>query len=497
MALRLNVRHTVMAFCLIASQVFLGSNSAQASACKELFPLTEIDKQTYAYKGLTKQGIEALKRARNTIRDRETLFENEIRGLTTIHHGGLVARLYKGNMFLYGPPGGAKSMFVDWLMSGEAESPFKLQMHQMISEQALIGGQNFEAAKEGRFEVNTKGSATDHVTVLIDESDKANPAATAAVLSLLNERKVLAGSKVIDARTETVFSTSNANLPEILQQFVEGGQGSTGPALLNRFQIKAFVYNWLKIEDQAILDTRRDRKRYLKSIAKTHPEVLKDEVFMKPEVLNWEEMRELANSMFKLGDHTENVLRRFINDMREQTNRAVRESEERHRQSPFDEPFVYFPSIDFTERIRQQITEFIILSAFVDFMRSPLADDANIQALIKKPIELDPLSIWRGFLVMTTLGPGETRLKLKAADGDQKVDIDFGWTVDPSSARDKREEHMILNLKAEQERFRRTFLKYIEDASQNIHLAARNFRNKPNVENSISFEAMLLNSQGE
>ena len=459
--------------------------------------LVQFDPKTFEFRGLSPQGLQAMRQARDVIRERARLFDNELRNLGTVHHAGMVSRLFKGNMFLYGPPGGAKSAFVNWLMKGEHESPYKLQLHQMITEQAFTGGQNFEAAKEGRFEINTKGSLTDHTVALIDETEKGNPAALSSLLSLLNEREVLAGNQVIKARLETLFATSNANLPEIFQQFVENGQGSTAPALLNRFQFKAFIYNWLNPRDQAVLDQRRQRRRYLKALAETSPEVLKDEVFLEPKELDWPAMRQLAHSIFEPSPLFMTVYREFVNDMREQTNRAIKESEERHKNNHLDEPFVYFPSADYTERLRQQIPEIILMSAFVDFMMSPLANDATLAQLTQKQIWLDPLSLWRGFLVMTTIGPGETKLKFDP-NSQQKVDLDFDWAIDPSSARDKREELLIQNLKAEQERFRRTFLKHLASVQGQIELRARNAAqgNTSSLEDT-SFELLMMRYRGE
>ena len=489
--------------------IFWASSALAVDKCQELLSkakegrgklqeqLIKFHPKTFEYTGLTKQGLETFKQARDVIRERVRLFDNELRNLGTVHHVGLVARLFKGNMFLYGPPGGAKSAFVSWLMKGEADPPFKLQLHQMLTEQAFTGGQNFEAAKEGRFEINTKGSLTDYTVALIDEAEKGNPAALSSLLSLLNEREVLAGGQVVKARLETLFATSNANLPEIFQQFLENGQGSTAPALMNRFQFKAFIYNWLSPADQSVLDQRTQRMRHLKSLAKTNPKVLQDEAFLGPGQLNWPALRQLANALFKPGPVFMSTYREFINDMRGQTNRAIRESEERHQQNHLDEPFVYFPSADYTERLRQQIPEIVLMSAFVDFMMSPLANDAHIINLIERPIVLDPLSLWRSLIVMTTIGPGNARLVFNPK-AEQKVDVDFNWSVDPSTARDKREELLIENLKAEQERFRRTFLKHLSQIKGQNKLRVRNSIEKK-VENlgEDSFELLMLKLSGD
>ena len=243
-------------FLLALNLIILGNlaNAGEGEDSKKIcdtlllepnIPLTNIDPQTHQFESVTEAGIAAIKKARDALRQRHTLFNNEFRQMGPFLHIGTVARITKGHIFFYGPPGSAKTYMVNWPMSGEPENPFKLQLHQMISENAFVGGQNFEAAKVGRFEINTEGSLADFTIALIDEVEKGNPADLATLLSLLNEREVLAVNKVIKALLETLFATSNANLAEIFQQFLENGQGTTAPALLRRFQFKAFAYNWL------------------------------------------------------------------------------------------------------------------------------------------------------------------------------------------------------------------------------------------------------------
>jgi MoxR-like ATPase len=261
-----------------------------------------------------------------------------------MHHAATIARCAKANMFIYGPPGGAKSALVKWMFAGEDEPAFQMQLHQMMTDQAFIGGQYFEKAKLGEFEVNTKGSLADFKVALIDEAEKGNPAALSALLSLLNEREILAGNQVIKARTETVFATSNANLPEIFQHFVSNGQGSTAAAFLNRFQIKGMVYNWLSAEDQVVLDKRRQRSRYLSAVSKFSPNAKKDEVFVAAEKIDWDSLRLFADILISPSQLFMVSFREFMTEMRTETNRAVRESEEKHRNNRNAEPFIYFPS---------------------------------------------------------------------------------------------------------------------------------------------------------
>ncbi len=436
--------------------------------------LVRVDPATFQYRGLTQEGVAKLREARDILRERILFFDRGFKNLSTVHHAAIVARLHEGNMFLYGPPGGAKSALVNWLLAGEADAPFKLQLHQMLTEQAFTGGQNYEAAREGRFELNTKGSLGDFRIALIDEIDKGNPAALSALLSLLNEREILAGGAVVKAKLETLFATSNANLPEILQHFIENGQGSTAPALLNRFQFKAFVYNWLSPLDQGLIDNHVQKIRYLKSLAAAYPEAWQDAVFRKPRPLDWSALRQIANSVFTLSPLFMTMYRELVNDMREQTHRAIRESEQRYKKNYLDEPFVYFPSAEYTERLRQQIPEIVLLSAFVDFLLSPLADDDRLSLLQERPLSLDPLSLWRAALVMTTIGPGRARL-VYDPNRENPVDIDFNWSFQTSSARDDREELLIKNLKSEQERFRRAFLSRLTSLREQMELMILSF----------------------
>ena len=463
-------------------------------------PLVKLDPKTFLPDGLTDEGVKALKEARDMIQMREKLFNTELKNLETIHHAGMVARLSKSHMFLYGPPGGAKSAFVQWLLKGEEENFFQIQLHQLLTEQAFIGGQNFEAAKKGVFEVNTKGSLADHTVALIDEIEKGNPATLASLLSLLNERKILAGNRTIPARLESLFSTSNSNLPEFFQQFLEMGQGPTAPALLNRFQIKSFVYNWLSKKDQTSIDEYIMKKNYLDSMAEMYPEVLQDSTFVEPNPINWNSLRTLAHATFKLSSTFMATYRDLVNDMRNETHRAIRESETRHQEDHLSEPFVYFPSADYSERLRQQIPSIILMSAFIDFLMSPLSNDMNLAQILKNPIVLDPLSLWRAYLVMTTLGPGHSSLVFNPKK-DPKLDIDFGWSIDASSTRDDREEIFIRNLQNEQERFLRSFLKHIASYQDQIEVRSlynkHEFSLKSKTIEKNSFEVLLLRYANE
>ena len=465
--------------------LFLFANFLSADA--DFYNIKTDSTGTYQYNGLTEKGLDSLKKLRDDLRTRFQLFDNEFKSLKNTHHALTVSRLFAGNAFIYGPPGGAKSAIVEWMFKGEIEPAFQLQLHQMMTEQAFVGGQNFEKAKEGTFELNTKGSLADFRVALIDEVEKGNPAALSALLSLLNERKILAGSKVIDAKTETVFATSNSNLAELSEQFQANGQGSTAPALLNRFQFKCLVYNWLSASDQAELDDRRQIKRRLKALSKACPDsIATNEVFLAPPKIDFEQLRDFADILMDTDDNFAVFYRDLVSVMREQTNKAVRESEARQQKSRFAEPFVYFPSCDYTERLRQQIPEIVMYSAFIDFLLSDLADDKNLVSSTKKTIKLGPLSLWRAHLIMTTVGPGSVALTV---GDDDKFNIEFKMSIDESKLRDNREVKLITNLKEEQERFRSEYLRTIQSYQDSIATAAK--YTKADCEDGSDFEHQI------
>lgn len=450
------------AFSFVGSTTYAESHKIDSS----LVPLVNINASTLEFEGLTPEGIEKLASLRDALRQRFRVFDNRFLNLGTVHHAATLARLYKGNMFLYGPPGSGKSALVKWILKGEKDPAFQMQLHQMITEQAFTGGQNFEKAKLGQFEINTKGSLADYAVALLDEAEKGNPAALSSLLSLLEEREVMTGNTVVKAKTETIFATSNANLPEIFDQFTLNGLGTTAPAFLNRFIFKVFAYNWLDDSQRQELLRREKERQKLETIASVHEKAQKNEVFLEAEQIDWDTLRFLAKAMVKTTKLFDLSYNELLGKMREVTHDAIETSERNVKDRK--EAFVYFPSCDYNTRNLLRIPTVIQLSAFIDFLLSDLADDLTIST--QKPIELGVLSLWRAYLVMTTIGPGTA--KLTSSNNGTHIDIDFGWTIDANKARDERERGLIRNLVEEQKRFREVLQAKYAELQKHIKLAS-------------------------
>lgn len=461
---------------LILSTILLSSSLSYNADLCEAERYISFDKNG-KYSGLTEYSKNLIKSTHDLLQRRKELFARNFQQFDSIFHAAHTNRLAKGNMFIYGPPGGAKSKFIKWLFSQEPEPAFELQMHQMMTEQAFVGGQNFDAARAGRFEINTSGSLADFRVALIDEIDKGNPAALAALLSLLNERQVLAGNKVYQSRLETIFSTSNANMYEMQQQFAENGLRSTASALLNRFTSIAFIPNWLPKSDQALID-----KQYitlLDSLFMPCPQEY-EEVSSQPLSLDWEGLRKLAQYILRPTAEYYSVSRELFETLREQTSAAV-ESFKNGETNLYssEEALPYYPTAEYTERLRQRINDLIIMSLFLDILMSPIAENVQklektLKALPFHRLPIGPLSLWRSYVSVTTITFGMPKLLFPtAANQLESIDMDFGNFFASKDglklnykAKDKREEQNILHITQEQQRFRTALLKTIKNHKQ-------------------------------
>ena len=397
------------------------------------------------YAGFTPKAKELINKSREVLLKRKEVFSKKFRQFDSIYHAAHIMRMLKGNMFLYGPPGGAKSLFVNWMLQYEKKSPFKIQMHQMMSEQVFVGGQDYEAAKLGVYKVNVDGSLASYETAIIDEIDKGNPATLAALLSLLNERAVYLGEKTYQSLLETIFSTSNKNLYEIYAEFEKNGQGSTADALLNRFSCIAFVPNWLEESDQLALDNGLYVN--LENDFYATQEKLDDASLQ----LDWKELRSLAHALFLPTDDFSLLVRDLVNNMRKESIDYIERQEGQYDKDVLP----YYPTVQYTERLRQKIPEVILISLTLDFLTSSLAADVNkLEETLKNTpnyrFSLTPLSLWRAYPILTTISYGVTGLEAKG-DG---LSINFGNFLDSYKGENKRVGQMIEYIKQERNIFK-------------------------------------------
>src|SRR5690606_9439003 len=115
--------------------------------------------------------------------------------------------------------------------------------------------------------------------------------------------------------------------------------------------------------------------------------------------------------------------------------------------------------------------------------------DHNLERNIRQPIQLGPLSLWRSYLVLTTVGPGGTSLNV-GENGAAELIFDF--EVDSANARDAREALLIRNLKDEQDRFKGVFSNLIGQFKAQIEMAARYRTDDENADlDALDFEMRI------
>jgi len=202
----------------------------------------------------------------------------------------LTGILSDNHLYVFGPPGGAKTALAEVILKAElkklnsdqvdqfvqttlkkvgqdqkflrvvlrrlrAEKPqvfdrFLLQFHKLLPEGVLVGFPKIEKQlNEGKEEIEVSTSLANQkfVFAILDEVDKANPQTITALLSILNEREVFAGNQVIKTALRSAILTSNKMPSEFLDSYHE--DRSTGDAVMDRAINKVYVSNKISSEE--------------------------------------------------------------------------------------------------------------------------------------------------------------------------------------------------------------------------------------------------------
>lgn len=202
----------------------------------------------------------------------------------------LTGILSDNHLYVFGPPGGAKTALAEVILKAELrklnadqvdqfvqttlsqigqdqkfltailkrirkEKPkefdrFLLQFHKLLPEGVLIGFPKVEKQlNEGKEEIEVSSSLANQkfVFAILDEVDKANPQTITALLSILNEREVFAGNQVIKTALRSAILTSNKMPSEFLDSYHE--DRSTGEAVMDRPVNKVYVSNKISSEE--------------------------------------------------------------------------------------------------------------------------------------------------------------------------------------------------------------------------------------------------------
>ncbi len=367
------------------------------------------------FTGFTPDGHQRLLKAQKSLREVTVSFNNVFESMESFLDTYTVAMASGHNVMSLGGPGGAKSATLLWLIS----NLWVKQVHEMLTDLAILGGQTEEGIRKGREELNTKGSILETAFAMLDEVNNANPQLLATLLSVMNpgERFIYVSGKRIMSKLRSVFTTGNATRYELIQTFIDRGMQS-GEAYLARSLFKQLIPNWLDPDQQERRDEVTARRNRLRSIARmgTREGRAAALAAMKPQQttdVDWDVVDAFAEIGFVPSLELEVAARDMANTMRKRMHEEIKNSERILTENPGAAGVVFTPSADWNERMRSEILRIIKYSAAIDYLR--VATEAELSlARLNKPIELGPLSLWRAFSVATTVGPGLTRFNPKS-----------------------------------------------------------------------------------
>ncbi len=151
--------------------------------------------------------------------------------------GTLMATLSRENYLLIGPPGTAKTTLVYALSKLLNARWFYRQLTKFTDLEEILGPINIAKLLDGKIERIYANSIVESEFALLDEIFNASSAILNTLLSILNERVVYDGEKVVPVKTWTVFGASNRIPDEEELQ-----------ALYDRFPIRVFT-EWVSPDD--------------------------------------------------------------------------------------------------------------------------------------------------------------------------------------------------------------------------------------------------------
>ncbi len=151
--------------------------------------------------------------------------------------GALMATLSRENYLLVGPPGTAKTTLVYALSKLLNARWFYRQLTRFTDLEEILGPINIAKLLDGKVERIYTNSIVESEFALLDEIFNASSAILNTLLSILNERVVYDGERVVPVKTWTVFGASNRIPDEEELQ-----------ALYDRFPLRVFT-EWVSPDD--------------------------------------------------------------------------------------------------------------------------------------------------------------------------------------------------------------------------------------------------------
>lgn len=160
------------------------------------------------------------------------ILNNEIHEREETISVSFLAALSGQNIFLFGPPGTAKSLIARRLSHAfETSSYFEYLMHRFSTPEEVFGPVSITELKKDNFVRKTEGFLPQSDFAFLDEIWKSSPSILNTLLTIINEKSFRNGAEIESAPLKALIAASNETPPP--------GQGLE--ALYDRFLIRLDV----------------------------------------------------------------------------------------------------------------------------------------------------------------------------------------------------------------------------------------------------------------
>jgi hypothetical protein len=216
-----------------------------------------------------------------------------------------------------------------------------------------------------------------------------------------------------------------------------------------------------------------DRLKALALVSPKAQETLKK--LTAPTDIDWAFLEWAAETMFETNSDSDLLYRELVEGYAQDIKQKLKMAEDTNQ----DAENRYSPTAELTTRLVNEIPKFVRATALLDLLLTDLTD-VQLDKMLKKPIVLSPLSTWRTFWMLTSVGPGRNRYNSK----NQTVDFGLvpaanGALVPLSTdylsriARDRLEIQEVANTNEEQSKWLSRFtdnLKSYMKANKDVSL---------------------------